>query len=44
MEDIECVYLDDDGFCHHPDLCCPQECGVILDGICGMRNTNYKEK
>jgi len=38
MEKIECDYIDKDGYCHHPDLCCTQECGIILDDVCGMRS------
>ena len=36
MKVVECEYIDNDGYCHHPDLCCIQECGIILNNDCKL--------
>lgn len=37
MNKIDCKYLDSEGYCHHPDMCCVQECGIILNNNCKLK-------
>ena len=33
---VDCEYIDNNGYCHHPELVCIQECGIILNNNCKL--------
>ena len=37
MKKVDCVHIDEDGYCHHPDMVCVQECGIILNNDCKLK-------
>jgi len=37
MKKINCKYIDNDGFCHHPNICCVQECAILLIDKCCLK-------